>query len=103
MMAALVAATPHPFIQTIVDVVVPQTVFGRFCLLGDAAFVVRPHTAGAAAKAARDATALATALKRAGRNVDAGLSCFQEMQLEYGRDLTNYGVALGNRWAAKAR
>ena len=103
MMAALVAATPHPFIQTIVDVVVPQTVFGRFCLLGDAAFVVRPHTAGAAAKAALDATALATALKQAERNVDAGLSCFQEMQLEYGRDLTNYGVALGNRWAAKAR
>jgi hypothetical protein len=42
-------------------------------------------------------------LKRAGRNVDAGLSSFQDMQLEYGRDLTNYGVALGNRWASKAR
>jgi hypothetical protein len=49
------------------------------------------------------ATALATALKRARRNVDAGLSRFQEMQLGYGRDLTNYGVALGSRWAAKAR
>ena len=103
MLAALVAATPDPFVQTIVDVVVPQTVFGRICLLGDAAFVVRPHTAGAAAKAARDATVLATALKRARRNVDAGLSRCQEMQLEYGRDLTNYGVALGSRRAAKAR
>jgi len=103
MMAALVAATPDPFIQTIVDVVVPQTVFGRLCLLGDAAFVVRPHTAGATAKAARDAAVLATALKRAGRNIDAGLSSFQDMQLEYGRDITRYGVALGNRWAAKAR
>ena len=50
------AATPDPFVQTIVDVVVPRTVFGRVCLLGDAAFVVRPHTAGATAKAARDAT-----------------------------------------------
>jgi 2-polyprenyl-6-methoxyphenol hydroxylase-like FAD-dependent oxidoreductase len=103
MLAALVAATPDPFIQTIVDVVVPQTVFGRVCLLGDAAFVVRPHTAGAAAKAARDATVLAAALKDALRNVDAGLSSFENMQLEYGRDLTNYGVALGNRWAAKTR
>jgi hypothetical protein len=46
-LAALVAATPDPFLQTIVDVVVPRTVFGRICLLGDAAFVVRPHTAGA--------------------------------------------------------
>lgn len=103
MLAKLVAATPDPFIQTIVDVVVPKTVFGRICLLGDAAFVVRPHTAGATAKAARDATVLATALKRARRNVDAGLASFEDMQLEYGRDLTNYGVALGNRWAAKMR
>jgi 2-polyprenyl-6-methoxyphenol hydroxylase-like FAD-dependent oxidoreductase len=100
-LAALVAATPDPFLQTIVDVVVPRTVFGRVCLLGDAAFVVRPHTAGASAKAARDATALATALKRARQNVDAGLASFEEMQVEYGRGLVDYGVALGRRWAAK--
>src|SRR5882757_7549976 len=97
MLAALVAATPQPFLQTIVDVVPTHTVFGRVCLLGDAAFVVRPHTAGATAKAARDATALARALKRAGRNVDAGLSGFEEMQIEFGRGLVDYGVALGRR------
>ena len=102
-MAALVAATPEPFLQSIVDVVVPRTVFGRICLLGDAAFVVRPHTAGAAAKAARDATVLATALKRARQNVDAGLASFEEMQLEYGRGLVSYGVALGQRWAARPK
>ena len=95
------AATPDPFVQTIVDVVVPRTVFGRVCLLGDAAFVVRPHTAGATAKAARDATVLATALKRARQNVDAGLRSFEDTQLEYGRDLVRYGVALGQRWASK--
>jgi 2-polyprenyl-6-methoxyphenol hydroxylase-like FAD-dependent oxidoreductase len=100
MLAALVAATPQPFLQTIVDVVPTRTVFGRVCLLGDAAFVVRPHTAGATAKAARDATTLARALKRAGRNVDAGLSRFEEMQIEFGRGLADYGVALGRRWAA---
>jgi 2-polyprenyl-6-methoxyphenol hydroxylase-like FAD-dependent oxidoreductase len=64
------------------------------------AFVVRPHTAGATAKAARDAMTLARALKRAGRNVDAGLSSFEEMQIEFGRGLVDYGVALGRRWAA---
>jgi 2-polyprenyl-6-methoxyphenol hydroxylase-like FAD-dependent oxidoreductase len=69
-------------------------------LLGDAAFVVRPHTAGATAKAARDAVTLARALKRAERNVDAGLSSFEEMQIEFGRGLVDYGVALGRRWAA---
>jgi 2-polyprenyl-6-methoxyphenol hydroxylase-like FAD-dependent oxidoreductase len=56
-----------PFLQTIVDVVVLRMVFDRVCLLGDAAFVVRPHTAGAAAKAARDAMVLAAALKGPGR------------------------------------
>lgn len=100
MLARLVAATPEPFLQTIVDVVVPRMVFGRTVLLGDAAFVVRPHTAGAAAKAARDASVLASALRRARLNVDAGLSSFEEMQLEYGRGMTEYGIALGRRWAA---
>ena len=100
MPAALVAATPQPFLQTIVDVAPTRTVFGRVCLLGDAAFVVRPHTAGATAKAARDATTLARALKWVGRNVDAGMSSFEEMQVGFGRELVDYGVALGRRWAA---
>jgi 2-polyprenyl-6-methoxyphenol hydroxylase-like FAD-dependent oxidoreductase len=101
-LAALVAATPDPFLQTIVDVVVPRTVFGRICLLGDAAFVIRPHTAGATAKAARDASVLASALKRARQNVDAGLASFEQMQLGYGNEMIRYGIALGERWA-KAR
>src|ERR1700730_2108312 len=90
MLAALVAATPQPFLQTIVAVVPTRTVFRRVCLLGDAAFVVRPHTAGATAKAARDAATLARALKRAGRNVDTGLSGFEEMQIEFGQGLAGY-------------
>lgn len=98
-LAELVAATPDPFLQTIVDVVVPQMVFGRVCLLGDAAFVVRPHTAGATAKAARDAMVLASTLHRARQNVDAGLRSFQELQLEFGQEMTRYGIALGSRWA----
>jgi hypothetical protein len=43
---------------------------------------------------------LARALKRAGRNVDTGLSGFEEMQIEFGQRLVDYGVALGRRWAA---
>jgi hypothetical protein len=43
---------------------------------------------------------LARALKGAGRNVDAGLSGFEEMQIEFGQGLVDYGVALGRRWAA---
>jgi 2-polyprenyl-6-methoxyphenol hydroxylase-like FAD-dependent oxidoreductase len=77
-LAELVAATPEPFLQTIVDIGVSRTVFGRACLLGDAAFVVRPHTAAAAAKAAGDSMSLATAVHRARRNVDAALAGWQE-------------------------
>jgi 2-polyprenyl-6-methoxyphenol hydroxylase-like FAD-dependent oxidoreductase len=97
--AELVAATPDPFVQTIVDVIVPQTVFGRVMLLGDAAFVVRPHTAGATAKAAHDAWVLGRNLARARGNIDAGLKAAESLQLEYGNELTNYGIALGGRWA----
>jgi len=98
-MAELIEATEQPFIQKIVDVVVPRTVFGRVCLLGDAAFVVRPHTAGATAKAAKDATSLANALREAKGDVKEALLSFQSAQLRYGHELHQYGVALGNRWA----
>ena len=98
-MADLIEATPDPFIQIIVDVVVPRTVFGNACLLGDAAFVVRPHTAGATAKAASDSMLLADALEHSEGNVEEALSVFQPLQLRYGQELHQYGVALGNRWA----
>jgi 2-polyprenyl-6-methoxyphenol hydroxylase-like FAD-dependent oxidoreductase len=98
--AALVAATPDAFVQTIVDVSVPRTVFGRVMLLGDAAFVVRPHTAGATAKAAHDAWVLGRSLARASQNVDAGLKAAESLQLDYGNELTRYGITLGDRWAS---
>ena len=101
-LAELVAATTDPFMQTIVDVTVTGTVFGRVMLVGDAAFVVRPHTAGAAAKAAYDAWVLSKSLVTARQNVDAGLKAAESLQMERGQSLVQYGVALGNRWA-KAR
>lgn len=98
-MAELIEATGQPFIQKIVDIVVPRTVFGRVCLLGDAAFVVRPHTAGATAKAAQDATSLADTLRESKGDIKEALLSFQSAQLRYGHELHQYGVALGNRWA----
>lgn len=99
MLAKLVEATPEPFMQTINDIVVPKTVFGRIMLTGDSAFVVRPHTAGATAKAAYDALVLGRFLGQARANVDAGLEEVERLQLEYGSSLVQYGVALGDRWA----
>lgn len=97
--AQLVEATPDPFLQTIVDLAVPQTVVGRTVLIGDAAFVVRPHTAGGAAKAARDALAMAQALGDRRLDIDAALASFQQQQMAYGRELLRYGIQLGQQWA----
>jgi 2-polyprenyl-6-methoxyphenol hydroxylase-like FAD-dependent oxidoreductase len=97
-MAALVTDTRDPFLQNIFDVRVPRTLFGRVLLTGDAAFVVRPHTAGGTAKAAHEASALARALKSARANVDVALRSVEQLQLD-GNALFDYGVALGNRWS----
>jgi 2-polyprenyl-6-methoxyphenol hydroxylase-like FAD-dependent oxidoreductase len=93
----LVQGTPDPFIQIIVDVAVPRMAFGRACLLGDAAFVVRPHTAAATAKAALDAMALAAALAADTGDAEAALRAWEARQLEHGRGLVDRGIALGKR------
>ena len=53
----------QPFFQPIYDVESPQLVFGRVALVGDAAFVARPHVGMGVTKAAGDAVALADALR----------------------------------------
>jgi 2-polyprenyl-6-methoxyphenol hydroxylase-like FAD-dependent oxidoreductase len=93
---ALVARTKEPFVQAILDLEVPQMVFGRMILLGDAAFVARPHTAGGTAKAAANAVALANALQ-AVSNMDKNLSDWNTEQVRLGHDMIMRGIALGDR------
>jgi 2,6-dihydroxypyridine 3-monooxygenase len=61
-LAEVVQRTAEPFIQVIVDLEVPRMAFGRSCLMGDAAFALRPHIGVGTAKAADDAWQLGTAL-----------------------------------------
>jgi 2,6-dihydroxypyridine 3-monooxygenase len=61
-LAEVVQRSADPFIQVIVDLEVPRMVFGRACLIGDAAFALRPHIAAGTAKAADDAWQLGEAL-----------------------------------------
>jgi 2,6-dihydroxypyridine 3-monooxygenase len=89
---ALVRTTPEPFVQVIVDVEVPAMVRGRVCLVGDAAFALRPHIAAGTAKAAADARALAKAIEAAQGAVPAALRAWEPGQL-----------ALGRRAAARTR
>src|SRR6266481_4680512 len=58
---ALVEHTGQPFVQAILDLSVTKMAFGRVCLLGDAAFVPRPHTAASTSKAIGNALDLARA------------------------------------------
>jgi 2-polyprenyl-6-methoxyphenol hydroxylase-like FAD-dependent oxidoreductase len=93
----LVQRTRDPFIQAIVDVVTPQMAFGRLCLLGDAAFVLRPHLAAATAKAAADASVLAAALAANPAGPPVALRAWETRQLAYGRSLSDQAIEVGKR------
>jgi 2-polyprenyl-6-methoxyphenol hydroxylase-like FAD-dependent oxidoreductase len=61
-LAAMFVATPRPTFQAIYDLAATELVFGRAVILGDAAFVARPHVGAGVTKAALDAACLADAL-----------------------------------------
>ncbi len=93
----LVAATQEPFVQAILDLGVPQMTFGRVALVGDAAFIPRPHTAASTSKAAANAIALADALIKYNHDVKKALLAWEPLQLAYGRQLMASGQQLGDR------
>src|SRR4029450_583884 len=94
--ARVVESTAEPFLQVISDVEVPRMAFGRVCLLGDAAFVVRPHAAAGTAKAAADAWALAEALERSS-DVPSALGRWEPGQLALGAQLLERTRRIGRR------
>ncbi|MCD6022170.1 MAG: monooxygenase FAD-binding protein [Actinomycetia bacterium] len=93
----LIRATREPFVQVIVDLEVPAMVRGRVCLVGDAAFALRPHIAAGTAKAAADARSLAEAIDAAGDDVPAALAAWEPAQLALGRATTARTREVGER------
>jgi 2-polyprenyl-6-methoxyphenol hydroxylase-like FAD-dependent oxidoreductase len=59
---AIVRLIEEPILQPIYDLASSRLAFGRAAIIGDAAFVARPHVAAGVSKAADDAAALAVAL-----------------------------------------
>ena len=57
--AAVIAAVAQPFLQPIYDLAAPRMAVGQVALVGDSAFVARPHVGAGVTKAAEDAWALA--------------------------------------------
>jgi 2,6-dihydroxypyridine 3-monooxygenase len=96
-LAELVAATPEPFVQVVFDIEVPRMAFGRACLIGDAAFALRPHAAVGSAKAAEDAWTLGTAVTEAGFDVPAALAAWEPGQLALGRGALERTRRAGDR------
>jgi 2-polyprenyl-6-methoxyphenol hydroxylase-like FAD-dependent oxidoreductase len=68
--------------------------FGRVAILGDAAFVARPHVAAGVSKAAEDAMALAAALAQ-DDDVETALRRFAAARLPVGRRIIQRARHLG--------
>ncbi|MBW8687894.1 FAD binding domain-containing protein [Chitinophaga rhizophila] len=88
--------TREPFLQVIFDLAVPKMYEGRIAILGDAAFVVRPHTASGTAKAYRDAVVLSHSLADHD-DLGMALGYWNEQQTRYAMAIMNHGKQLALR------
>jgi 2-polyprenyl-6-methoxyphenol hydroxylase-like FAD-dependent oxidoreductase len=90
---AIVRLIDEPILQPIYDLESPRLAFGRVAIVGDAAFVARPHVAAGVSKAADDAAALAAALDD--DDVPRGLLRFEAERLPAGRKIIERARHLG--------
>jgi len=96
-LADLLVRTEQPFLQAVMDCAVPRMAFGRVCLIGDAAFVVRPHAAAGTAKAVEDGWQLAQALQTTQGDVVQALQLWEPRQLALGEAVLTRARAAGQR------
>jgi 2-polyprenyl-6-methoxyphenol hydroxylase-like FAD-dependent oxidoreductase len=92
--AEVLEKTAQPFFQPIFDSTTPQLAFARVALLGDAAFVARPHVGMGVTKAADDAAALAECIQAHGATPLA-LQHYQTKRQAIGKALVQRGRLLG--------
>jgi 2-polyprenyl-6-methoxyphenol hydroxylase-like FAD-dependent oxidoreductase len=99
--AEIFVRTPQPFFQPIFDMESSRTVFGRVVLVGDAAFVARPHVGAGVTKAALEAASLAEAASA--DDLAAGLRRFEREQVPFGAGLVALGRAEGAYLSAQLK
>jgi 2-polyprenyl-6-methoxyphenol hydroxylase-like FAD-dependent oxidoreductase len=90
---AVIRMIDEPILQPIYDLETPHMAFGRVAIVGDAAFVARPHVAAGVAKAADDAAALVGAL--AHDDVAPALRRFEAARVPVGRRIIERARHLG--------
>jgi 2-polyprenyl-6-methoxyphenol hydroxylase-like FAD-dependent oxidoreductase len=92
--AEVVKKATQPLFQPIYDLEVPKMNFGRVALLGDAAFVARPHCGMGVTKAAGDALAIVEALERHA-SVEEALADYSEQRCRFGASIVQHARHLG--------
>ena len=94
-LADVVARTEQPFFQAIYDVISEKLAFTRTVLLGDAAFVARPHIGVGVTKAALDAAGLADAIAATGDDIDAALTVYDRERQKFANFAVDRARELG--------
>lgn len=94
-LAEVVGKAPQLLLQAISDLEAPRLVFDRAVLLGDAAFVARPHVAAGITKAALNAEGLADALAAEPGDLPAALARYEADQGAFGAAIVGHARSLG--------
>jgi 2,6-dihydroxypyridine 3-monooxygenase len=92
----VVLGCERPLIQAVFDLESPQMAFDRVCLIGDAAFGLRPHVAAGQAKACADAWTLRDALELCDGRVEEALAVWEPTQIGLGRAALERTRQMGN-------
>lgn len=90
----VVDVSPQPFLQPIYDLESTELARGGVAIIGDAAFVARPHVAAGVIKAADDVLALVAALD-VEPDVATALQRYQSERLPIGRRIIAKARAMG--------
>jgi 2-polyprenyl-6-methoxyphenol hydroxylase-like FAD-dependent oxidoreductase len=92
--AEIIDRTAQPFVQPIFDVASTRLAFDRVTLMGDAAFVARPHVGMGVTKAAEDAMALSDSIRTFGATA-AALKHYESTRLPAGLAVVQRARDLG--------
>ncbi len=101
LIAETIARSPVHFFQAIYDVEPSRMADGRVAVVGDAAFIARPHTAMGVSKAGGDVLALAQALEACNGDHPAALRAFEAERVPINRAIVARGRYLGQYMQAQ--
>jgi 2-polyprenyl-6-methoxyphenol hydroxylase-like FAD-dependent oxidoreductase len=92
--AEILQKTAQPFLQPIFDLCSTKIAFDRVAILGDAAFIARPHVGMGVTKAAEDAAALTDAILAHGLT-EKSLKAYEDARLKPATAVVERGRQLG--------